>query len=509
MLSKVVVLHLDKLSENDPNAAIVRKPVYFLNDGSDPATQSSRAFASSILYQILKDPKTAFTMKYPEDINLDDSKLGEDMLWKCLSLIITRSRGVIFQFIVDAIYTFDPILETNGAPLLGRLERLLAADVCGHMRLLITERKVPDEKLLGQDSTSIINMKNETTRQAVQEYIHAQVRGHLLNTRSNPLVGAQVEDEIINISSGNFLMASLTWKWFSNEAQIWIGDANQFPPLKQVYNLPHDLETFYCGLLNMLPLKGREEVRRAFAILRISFERLSSQQLSLFATVWKFDCSTSSFDPRAVEDERSQFETYLHQCCSYFVRKNEDGLVGFTHQTTKDLFSSQLQLTKNARALNQYAMSQSDAHSILSLMCMKVLQAESILITNDEIECILSRSAKEVNELGVPSVKQYDMKMPNFKSKIQKRSETSCLLYALMNWSEHYTKATPSMHLDLQVAQFLRSDHGLKSYMLWAKMTKIHDLLDLEHQYSEMAESMSFPLLNDVNFRYLSGRLRC
>ncbi|RAO71616.1 uncharacterized protein BHQ10_007628 [Talaromyces amestolkiae] len=498
VLSKAVVLHLNRLSEGESNAAIVRKPLYFLNDGSDPATQSSKSFVCSILYQILKDSKTAFTIKYLEDIedfDLFARRLDEDSLWKCLSSIIKRSRGVIFQFVVDAIDKFDPVLETNSVTLLERLERLLAADVSDHMRLLITERKMPDEKFLGHASTSIINLKNESTRQAVQVFTHAQVGGHLDNTRSNPLVGAQVEDEIIEISGGNFLMASLTWKWLSNEAQVWIGDDNKLP-LKQVYHLPYDLETFYCGLLNMLPVEWREEIRRAFAVLRVSSERLSSRQLSLFATIWKFGCSTSSFDPRAVEDVRSRFETFLHQRCGDFVRKNENGLVGFAHQTVKDLFSGQSKSAENARTLNQYTMSESDAHSILFQMCMRVLQAESILLTDEEIKCIISHSRNEANELKLPTTRWY-YKISIWKSNIQKESKTSCLLYALMNWFEHYMKATPSVALDLEVAQCLQLS---RFHMLWMEMTEMDEFT------SEMIKFASFPLMNAIS-RGDSGRL--
>lgn len=490
VLSKEVVLHLNRLSESESHAAIVHKPVYFLNDGSDPAIQCSRTFVCSILYQILKDTKTAFTIRYLEDLDPFRERLVEETLWECLSSIIKRSRGVIFQFVVDGIDKIDPVLEPNGVTLLERLEGLLAADVSSHMRLLITERKVPDDKFLRHGSTSIISMNNENTRQAVQAYVRAQVGGHLESTRTNPLVGAQVEDQIIEISGGNFLMASLSWRWFSNEAQVWIRDAKEIP-LKQVYHLPYDLETFYCGLLNMLPGEWREEIRRAFAVLRVSFDRHSSQQLSLFATIWKYDCSSSGFSSRAVKNAQFTFETFLHQRCGDFVLKDKNGLVSFAHQTVKDILGGRPNSAENARILNQYTMSESDAHSVLFQMCMKVLQAESILLTNEEIERIISLSRKEVNELNSKKARS-GHKISIWKYHIQKESKTSCLLYALINWFEHYKKATPSVALDLEVVQCLQSS---RFHTLWTETTKIDESLE---KHMQVVKCASFPLLNAI-----------
>lgn len=495
VLSKAAVLYLSSFSESDPSVNAVRKTVYFSYDGSDPATRSSIAFARSSLYQILKDTKTAFTIRYLDDVFSNNKEQGEDILWRYLSSIIKWSRGVIFQFVIDAIGEIEPVQETNGVTLLERLAELLVADVNGHMKLLITERKAPDEKILKSASTSVIYVENENTRQAVQEYVCAQVRDRLANTLASPLVGARIENEIMKISGGNFLMASLTWKWFSNEAQIWSRDAGQLP-LIQEYDLPHDLETFYCALLNGILLRWKEEVSRVFAALRVSSERLFSKQLSLFAVICSFDCSAPSFDPEAVEHERSEFEAYFNECCGYFVRKYENGWINFAHRTAKALFSSQPQLPENAKVLNQYTMSESDAHSVVFMMCIKFLQAAPRFFTDDEAGYILSKS----RHLDLQAcIKQ----MSASKSDIHIERKISCLIYASRNWFEHYLKATASAELDLLALQLLQSDDYSVFHELW---TELHTFYDETKSYLRVIECWSSPLLSAIT-RGDSGKL--
>lgn len=470
VLSKTIVLYLNQISDSGPDPDVLRKPVYFFFDDKDPKAQDSTTFVSSILYQILEDPKTAFVIRYLDNTHLNILHPDEDTLWQCLGSIVERSRGIIFQFVVDAIDELYRIRETSRVTLLERLEGLLAADVSGHMRLLITDRKVPDEGFLRSVSPSLINIENTSTRQVVEGYIRAKVRRWLEIARINPLAGAEVESKIIEISGGNFLMASLTWKQFADGLQVWSRDAIRLR-MKEIHRLPRDMETIYCGQLSNLPLKWREDARRAFSILRISFERLNSQQLSLFVTLWKFDCNSSDFNLKTVEDEQSDFETYLHERCGYIVRKNENGLVNFAHQSAKDLFNGQSQLPANAEVLKAYTMSESDAHSVLFLMCMKVFQAEAIFFTEFEINSMVKQSEHEAHGLGL-SLEKFFIKMTStLKSKIQNKSRTSCLLYALTNWFEHYLKATPSTTLDMEAINFLQSPYGSRFHKLWTGIT--------------------------------------
>lgn len=494
VLSKTIVLYLNQISESGPDTGIIRKPVYFFFDDKDPKTQTSTAFVSSVLYQILEDTKTAYVIRYLDNTHLNISQPDEDTLWQCLLWIIERSRGIIFQFVVDAIDELYRIRETSSVTLLERLEGLLAADVSGHMRLLITDRKVPDEGFLRSAGPSLIDVENTSTRQVVEEYIRAQVRRRLEIARINPQAGAEVESKIVEISGGNFLMASLTWKQFADGIQIWSRDAIRLR-IKEIHRLPRDLETIYCGLLNNLPLQWREEARKAFSILRISFERLSSKQLSLFVTIWKFDCSSSNFDLRAVEDERSDFEIYLHERCGYIIRKNENGLVNFAHQSAKDLFNGQSQLQSNAGVLNQYTVSEPDAHLLLFLMCMKVLQAEARFLTKDEIIFMIRQTRDEVDKLDLPLEKRFVKRVSTLKSKIHAKSWTTCLLYALSNWFEHYVKATPSVEWDKVAVHFFQSYYYSRYHMLWAEISIFSEAVA---QHIEIARSPFFPLLSAI-----------
>jgi ankyrin repeat protein len=259
--------------------------------------------------------------------------------------------------------------------------------------------------------------------------------------------------------------------------------------------LPRDLETIYCGLLNNLPLQWREEAPRAFSILRISFERLSSQQLSLFVTIWRFDCTSPTFNLRAVEDERSDFEIYLHERCGYIVRKNENGLVNFAHQSAKDLFNGQSQLPANASVLNQYTMSEPDAHSLLFLMCMKVFQAEATCFTQHEVRYMISQLRYEADKSDLPLEKRFVMRISVLKSSIQKKSRTACLLYALSIWFEHYVKATPSVELDMEADRFVKSIHGPTFHMLWAEIISFPAMVA---QHIEVTRSPFSPLLSAI-----------
>jgi ABC-type dipeptide/oligopeptide/nickel transport system ATPase component len=212
VLMKSVMSFIMTQSEH-PSSSIIRKPIFFFFNDKDPARKTSDALVRSILDQILREPRCMFVFRYLG--SLDTFQMTEDRLWDSLFNIVQSSRGIMFQLVIDAV---DEALRHNSRPptVIDRLQSLLAPDLSGRVRLLLSHRRRSPYEFYEVIRPAEINMDNNYMRQNVYEFVQRKVRGSFEETGPSRATVANTERAIIEKSHGNFLCATLAWGQFSH-----------------------------------------------------------------------------------------------------------------------------------------------------------------------------------------------------------------------------------------------------------------------------------------------------
>jgi len=474
-----VVAHLTTRSEAGTTGAgsIISKPVYFFFDDKDSTRKDSLAFVRSALDQILRDSRTSYLMTYIDERDIRKSgPRTEEILWVFLSTILERSRGIMFQFVVDAM---DEVLRSSPSyslTILDRLERLLALDSSGRIRLFISSRKRPHTEFLKAD-VAFVDADNENTRGNVESFVHAQVQKCLERSFISTVVGDSIEKKILEVAQGNFLHAKLAWEQFSDGVQQWTREDIR-AGLDRLNRVSQGLASAYCDLLKSIPPQHKFQARAAFAILRVCRQKLTSRQLALLATL-SHDRTRKNDQAKleALVSQSSDFESYLSEACGYMVRRSEDGIVDFHHVSAKDLFTEHLDglPPEDQQAIAAYAMSTADAHLMMHQLCMDILELENRNANTwrttysklSRAVVDLRASFKILSSDGLPS-KDDTVEMTAFgRSYVSSMGKTPCMLYAIQNWMEHYVVGTPDSQADFRLAAFLRTVSAYYYHMVW------------------------------------------
>lgn len=359
-----VVAYLKEQSESQSSGDTILKPLYFFFDDKDSTRKTSVAFVRSVLCQILVDERTSYLIKYLDGRNHREDARVEDNLWTSLSIVIERSRGIIFQFVVDAIdeALFCSAGEATG--IVDRLERLIAQDLSGRVKLMLSNRKAPQNELL-KTQIAIIDVNNDSQWQNVQDFVCRQMQERLETSRISIRIGDVVGDRIMKISQGNFLHARLAWEQFSEGITEWSWDEIH-KSLDQLTATSHGLIAAYCKLLSSIPRAHQSKAKASFAILRVSQEKLTSSQLAFLAAL-----HTQQLDTRLslseLQSQSAGFENYLTEACGRVIRKAEDGFVNFDHNFARDLLADNVKdlSPEEQQIISTFEVSEADAHAMM------------------------------------------------------------------------------------------------------------------------------------------------
>lgn len=481
VLMRSVISHLDE-QRHQVEDPIIRKPVYFFFDDKYQTWNTPDAFVRSILHQILCDSQTGFLVNYLDINKRKPNSQSEDVLWECLNTILSKSHGIMFQFVIDAV---DEVLRnTASAPvtIVDRLQHMLSLDSSGRVRLIISSRTQAPYEFSEVADIAHINADNTETKQNVENFLRAKVRKNLEKSHISLSAGTEVERKLIQSSQGNFLFAKLAWEQFSKGIDNWSREQMQ-KGLSGVDCLSSDLMAAYCRLLASIPVSYRPRARVSFAILRTSKERITSQQLSFLATL-HYRCSNAHDTPLPqLQSESADFENYLSEACGFIIRKSGDGSVDFAHVSARDLFSTELPASPSSdaeRILMEYVVTDPDAHSILFQLCLKVLQLENrtglewrqdLEMMND-MEQRLRQSFGHNQMLSEPELGKLTEARVSY---VQSMSKTPCFMYALHHWVSHYEGGTPSNRQDGLLVIFLRSFLAYCCHWIWMNTTRMEE----------------------------------
>ena len=117
----------------------------------------------------MSDSRTSFVTKYLEGRDHKQDKDSEESLWICLSTIVERSRGIIFQLVIDAVDEVMRDADGTMTTILDRIENLLSLDSSGRIRVLISNRRPPPVQFSDADM-AVIDVDNHATRHNVQHF---------------------------------------------------------------------------------------------------------------------------------------------------------------------------------------------------------------------------------------------------------------------------------------------------------------------------------------------------
>lgn len=387
VIMKAVMAHMSERPANSlgTESNLIYKPIHFFFNSVDSSKNSSMAFIKSALYQIMSDKTTRFVLRYLDMEAFNESgrqSESEDELWNYLLIILKLSRGVVLQITIDAL---DEVLRApslGSVSIIDRLRTLLAVDLHGRVKLLVThrEKQVPDIAI--EDDISRINVTNELTRSRVQAFIKSTVRSNLDKLSCPEHVKVTIEEKLIELSQGNYLHATLAWQRFAQGVQHWTHREISLG-LRRLDDPSVSLISSYCRLLNGIDPEYRATARTAFAILQVCKEKFQPRELAFLATFYEeqerqrplsFPGETVS----SLESRCLRFESFLLESCAYIVKTTEDGTIDYAHTSVKDLFTkahTNLSL-KDAATLSLYTTSFQDAHRLMTHLCTSILQLE-------------------------------------------------------------------------------------------------------------------------------------
>lgn len=508
VLMKSMVFFLAQRHEAS-HTGIIYKPIRFFFDVKDPQRNSSMAFIKSVLAQILQDKSTRFVFKYLDRLDHDHkikSWENENELWTYLFDIVRKSRGIVFQFAIDAL---DEVLRASSpgsTTIIDRLEELLSMDVSGCVRFLISHRdKRIHRDLLEKDAVKV-GTQNKFTESSVYDFIRMKVGSILESSRLPTRAGEGIEKKILEVSQGNYLHATLVWQQFAQGIQTWTIEKISLG-LRRLDTLSCDLISSYCQLLQGIDQSYRSRARTSFAILCVCREKVTMEQLAflanLYETVRSID-DVQKLPSNAVPDlmrECADLETYLTESCGYLIKRAENGTVDFAHTSAKDLFTEKQSdiPSETAMTLSEYTMSSQDAHNIMNCLCSAIFQLE---IENQPLWTqVITRAMATMEEDKKERIQEWLLKkrewiadrkdikwasvIGNIEDEknsedppaiqrilIESMSQTPCFVYSIFHWFEHYEASPPSRGSNQQLVNTLVSPVGQVIHMLWVFMTR-------------------------------------
>ncbi|KAF2792053.1 hypothetical protein K505DRAFT_308322, partial [Melanomma pulvis-pyrius CBS 109.77] len=440
VLAKQVVTFLQHERYQEESDSLIRKTIYFFFDDKDPKRRTNESLIASILFQLLVDSRTSFVARYMDcDAVNAQHHLESNLLWECFASVIHRSRGILFFLVIDALDEMEREKSQIRQDVLNQLVHIAANDLSGHLRILITDRQMRPYQFEKAISSEEIDVDNQATRKGIEDFITVKVRSKLEANHLSKERAERIEKELVEISEGNFLRATLTWLQFDRNLKDWSPSAVR-KELGALHILPPGLDAFYFEILNSIPTSLRSEARKAFSVIMVAIEPLSIRQLAFLSTLPESDAN----DAARVFYSPDDFMEFFKKYCAHIVKLDDDGIVSFTHQTVKELLSSKSDSSEMGSILSQFQMPSSDAHNFMLKQCLGVLKLEA----NHNHDGLSQYMALRKSQKRVPDTV--------FLVHLDDVGTTPCLRYAVYHWMSHYQDATNDSQVDNKVISFLK-----------------------------------------------------
>jgi hypothetical protein len=199
---------------------------------------------------------------------------GFELLWKCLSTILQRSKDVKFWIFIDAV---DELSSSSSAGFAERVTAIIDHDFNRKVKIVCSDRLAAHTNL-HSNHLSIDMQRQMEVVDDVRRYIAAQIedlsaRGSIPWTHQT-----QIEESLANLSEGNFLQASLAWMNFHSGVSYWSPQVtkNRLDGFKR---LSKEATAYYCSLLECIPEDSQDLARTAFTWVLGSRKPLNISEL--------------------------------------------------------------------------------------------------------------------------------------------------------------------------------------------------------------------------------------
>ncbi|KIW64874.1 hypothetical protein PV04_07178 [Phialophora macrospora] len=450
IMTKHIISHLKSAADADTQQQGASHPrtdqfvVYFFCDDKNPFQRTSHSLVRSILYQIIHRDGNFHLLRYVEEVVTYPKVVTEKpvvpdpkTLWKCLSQIMQKSRGARFWIIVDAL---DELERNSRKDAFLEIEAVMRSDPVGHVKFLLTSRELLERRTPSSASfkRNQIDMDNADVRKDVRHFINMEMEKLFDDTALSKQLWEEVEKELIRVSSGTFLHASLALANFSAEVESWTSSVVR-ERLSRLKTQSPELESFYCNLLRRIPTHFRGQARQILAWTLYCYEPLTLEDLHCAVSMNEQHQSFAQVQ----EDMTHNFaKKEIAEYCGYLVTVDGNGFVRFSHQSVKDFLLGHTCLPANEEIVRFFRVSPDEIHVSLTRKCLRMLQLNDF--SNPSVRFSL-RAAKRMSMLS--SLDWVEMKAH--------LRQYPALAYATMFWSRHAAQVAENIEVVGMVSGFM------------------------------------------------------
>ncbi|KAH0543156.1 hypothetical protein FGG08_002501 [Glutinoglossum americanum] len=412
---------------------------YFFCDDKDSQRNTATALLRSILSQIL--PQNAKLFRHVDARFLENSAdfiFNSEAILDCLYRIFGKSRGIVFWIVIDAL---DELQEIDRAEVLDGLRSIIAADLVGRVKVILTDRQGPSAEYESSLALVIqtLNLDIGPVWRDVEISIRSDVQAFCVEHRFPQGLRGAIQSELISRSQGVFLLASLNWANFSDNVTYWSQEVVN-RRLLDLRKLSATLESLYCSLLRKIPQDFRPLLRSAFSWILAARESLTMKDLQY--AIFIHPCCVSYQEVYCLGLD---FAAVLRRFCSRFIRVGEDGYIEFCHQSVKELLTRDISLEGNREILCQYRTSQSEREYKVSIACLTLLRWK-------EFSCpgVEDKIAPKKTLLLWPDRAFVENKLRDFP----------LLRYSVRNWYRHCESVRNDRRVVSLISEYILSPNG-------------------------------------------------
>ncbi|OJD31266.1 ankyrin repeat protein [Diplodia corticola] len=444
VMAKHLVQYLKVVLDDQPrDSGSVQNVTFFFCDNKIPALRTSRHLLRSILAQIFQERANHHLFQHFDSELL--GKIGEDevlatsdeaacpRLLEVLLTLITKARGFKFWIVIDAVDELEPIAYNTA---FSCLERLLQADSVGRMKILITARSKIQSEFQQQIQPDYISIMGEDTMRDVDDFVTAQV-GQLCAAISahfpvSQQLRKQLEDEVLDISGGNFLHAHLALANFSRRGLPQVRD--EFSRrVSKMRNLTADLGSLYVEVFRRIPAHFIPVAKSTFNCVLAAQQPFSLKDLHFFVTLNE---RHSHFE-QVMDEMNTRYAEQLSEFCGSILTLDLGNRVTFIHQSVKDVLIAD---DPSIGIPAYFSTSLANAHAELAEKCLLLLSWAQFGRQSHRLQ--LERSLARIE---FPFNLPWRERVKAFVSKghIRWFLDFGCPFYAIKHWMLHVDSAGP------------------------------------------------------------------
>ncbi|KAH6684704.1 hypothetical protein B0J14DRAFT_573414 [Halenospora varia] len=427
--------------------------IYYFESSTRNDTTTSKAFAASLLHDVLQHELVQATEHYhvviQQLLSIGTKRIinvSFSQLWLIISQFLPKLPNL--TLIVDGLDECEGILSriekddrASWSQLVSGLNKLTSSQ---NVRLISTFRNHPRLAESFADSLQIQLGLNESMND-IKIYVDAEIERHGMRLQK---LKKEIVDTIMSLCKGMFLWAEMMLESLTS--------AHSYEEqLACLANPPPDLYSFYERLISersvVFSVQELTLRRKIFVLLVGLNEYVTSKEL-----LYLLSLDTIEDNMREKDAWIDAEATVLHLCWP-LVRISE-GLVQFMHLTAKDFLSQPTPAT-----IPSIHITSDEADATLALKCLLALCHEKYRSTNT-IAILIRRNVGSTEDSEDPHFYQYSathwyihlIAVHRPEKRLVEQTARFLMGYAFVSWSEYIFQTSGSQGTMLEVESKLK-----------------------------------------------------